>query len=335
MAASGKHPYLESKFKVGSYKGDTMNYNLTQKVFHNVDVKREALEAKKVVQKNKQTNILGTERSGWNQSTIADPKVQKDVSKDLKRQLLEVRAGLRDEYMLKPSKHHDDEAIAERYKYVVGVTGKGPIGKLTGKWFNPVDERGLSNHCIEHNWPDWNHSSSSHTKEDHKQAVAVHAKKEEKRKTMQKTNSKLDVSMYVAPHHSISNVNDRLRERKIDFQELKEQFKAELKSEFPKASEERLQAMAQRLLNEKLLADEKLARFPVQHESFRPNLSLTTQDRRYKSYHHPGTWNWIEAEKRHGWSCCMNFSQESYGCECKINNPDSWCMLGYERYHTG
>ena len=33
-----------------------------------------------------------------------------------------------------------------------------------------------------------------------------------------------------------------------------------------------------RLLNEKLLADEKMARFPVQHESFRPNLSLTTQD---------------------------------------------------------
>ena len=68
-------------------------------------------------------------------------------------------------------------------------------------------------------------------------------------------------------------MNDRLRERKVDFQDLKEpicgrgearrvsrqfktclasqdQFKRELKVEFPQASEERLQAMAQRLPRE-------------------------------------------------------------------------------------
>merc|ERR1719195_605311 len=96
--------------------------------------------------------------------------------------------------------------------------------------------------------------------------------------------SKLNTEAYIGPCESIGNVNDLLRERKVDFQDLKEQFKRELKNEFPNASEERLQAMAQRLLNEKLLADEKMARFPVQHESFRPNLSLTTQDRRYKEF---------------------------------------------------
>merc|ERR1719350_2376520 len=110
--------------------------------------------------------------------------------------------------------------------------------------------------------------------------------------------SKLNSSGYVHPTQAVGNVNECLRERKIDFQDLKEQFKRELKVEFPLASEERLQAMAQRLLNEKLLADEKIARFPVQHESFRPNLSLTTQDRRYKEHFHPGTFSWMEAEKR-------------------------------------
>merc|ERR1719316_839612 len=105
---------------------------------------------------------------------------------------------------------------------------------------------------------------------------------------------KLDHEAYVNPTQSISNVNDRLRERKVDFQDLKEQCKRELKVEFPQASEERLQAMSQRLLNEKLLADEKMSRFPVQHESFRPNLSLTTQDRRYKLHHHPGTYSFSE-----------------------------------------
>merc|ERR1719259_1488900 len=113
---------------------------------------------------------------------------------------------------------------------------------------------------------------------------------------MMKKSNTLGALEYGSPAKAVSNANDCLRERKIDFQDLKEQFKRELKVEFPQASEERLQAMAQRLLNEKLLADEKVARFPVQHESFRPNLSLTTQDRRYKEYFHPGAFAWMEAE---------------------------------------
>jgi hypothetical protein len=335
-SASVTPKFLEKKLRVGGAQSAAVNYNLSAKVFHQVDVPREKLEAKKFVQKAKKANILGTEKQEWNCSTIADPRIQKDVTKDLKRQLLEVRAGLRDERVMKPSKAHTDDKIAERYKYIVTTTGKGPIGKLTGKWFNPVDERGLAAHCIEDKWNDWNPSSSTMTKEDKKQAAAVNARKEELRKSMKaKSDAKLDMTGYVAPEQSISNINHRLRERKIDFQDLKEQFKAELKLEFPNASEERIQAMAQRLLNEKLLADEKMARFPIQNESFRPNLSLTTQDRRYKVYSHPGRWCWIEAEKRYGWSCCMNFREDGKGCECKIQNPDSWCLAGFERYHTG
>jgi len=304
---------------------------VAQKVFHSGDVPHEVLASKRQVQKAKKANILGTEPREWNPSTIANQKIQKDVTTDLKRQLLKVRAGLMDEYVVKPSKGHSDEEIAEKQKYIVSLTGQGPIGKLTGKWFNTADERGLCKHCIADHWPDWEHSHSAHTKEDIKQAQMVFEQKEARRKRLEKKDPKVDKDAYINPEKSIANVNDRLRERKIDFQDLKEQFKRELKVEFPQASEERLQAMAQRLLNEKLLADEKVARFPVQHESFRPNLSLTTQDRRYKEYHHPGTWAWNESEKRHGWTCCLNFGQDSRGCEFKIVNPDAWCTLGYER----
>lgn len=291
---------------------------------------RQVLESKRATQKTKVPNILGTEPREWNTSTIADRRVQKD-NPDLKRQLLKVRAGLMDEYVLKPSKMHSDEEIADRHKYIVATTGQGPIGKLTGKWFNPVDERGLCNHSIKDDWSDWNHSHSSHTKEDVKQAQALYEQKENRRKRMMAKEPKLDTSAYVSPADSIANVNDRLRERKIDFQDLKEQFKRELKVEFPQASEERLQAMAQRLLNEKLLADEKMARFPVQHESFRPNLSLTCQDRRYKVYSHSGLWAWNEQEQRYAWSCCLNYTENSRGCEHKVVNPDAWCTLGFER----
>merc|ERR1712182_151332 len=135
---------------------------------------------------------------------------------------------------------------------------------------------------------------------------------------------------YEDPYKKAKRLNEELSRVKLELQDLKEQFKRELKVEFPNASEERLQAMAQRLLNEKLLADEKTARFPVQHESFRPNLSLTTQDRRYKEYNHPGTWQFNEVEKRFAWSCCLAFDQNSKGCEFKICNPDSWCTLGFD-----
>eukprot|EP00440_Ansanella_granifera_P034831 gb/GFBE01037785.1/.p1 GENE.gb/GFBE01037785.1/~~gb/GFBE01037785.1/.p1 ORF type:complete len:356 (+),score=95.09 gb/GFBE01037785.1/:1-1068(+) len=330
-ASASTHAYLTSKFQVGSAKSDKINYTLAQKVFHSGDVRGEVLESKRQVQKKKQANILGTEQRDWNSSTIADQRIQRDVHKDLKRQLLEVRAGLKDEKVIKPSKFHTDEAIAERHKFVVAMTGKGPIGKLTGKWFNPVDERGLAAHAIADHWPDWNQSHSAHCKEDMYQAQAVVQMQDDRRRRMMAKDNKLNASAYINPTSAIGNMNDRLRERKIDFQDLKDQFKRELKVEFPQASEERLQAMAQRLLNEKLLADEKMSRFPVQHESFRPNLSLTTQDRRYKEYRHPGTYVWNEAEKREAWSCCLNFGHDSRGCECKVVNPDSWSCQGFER----
>jgi len=322
--------FLKSKFQVGSAKSDKINFSQAQKVFHSGDVPDNVLVSRKAVQKKKQPNILSTEPHEWQSSTIADPRVQKDPSIDLKRQLLKVRAGLMDEKCLKQPKMHSDETIMENQRYICAITGQGPIGKMTGKWFNAVDERGLSNHCIEEKWNDWNHSHSCHTPGDKKQAKKVFTLKEERRVRMNTSEKKVNQDTYVAPTPSIQNLNDRLRERKINYQDLKEQFKKELKVEFPNASEERLQAMAQRLLNEKLLADEKTARFPVQHESFRPNLSLTTQDRRYKEYSHPGTWQFNEVEKRFAWSCCLAFDQNSKGCEFRVCNPDAWCTQGFD-----
>merc|ERR1712137_665917 len=126
-------------------------------------------------------------------------------------------------------------------------------------------------------------------------------------------------------------LNSRIREIKIDFQELKNEFKLSLKQEFPRASEERLQAMSQRLLGEKLLADEKARRLPALNESHSPNTAVTSQDRRFKVYGHPGSWAFSQADQRYCWSCCMSFSQDSRGCERKVVNPDNWCTLGYER----
>ncbi|CAJ1410088.1 unnamed protein product [Effrenium voratum] len=61
-----------------------------------------------------------------------EPGRTRPEREDLKRHLLEVRAGLHDEKVLKPCKAHSDEAIVERHKFVVAMTGQGPVGKLTG-----------------------------------------------------------------------------------------------------------------------------------------------------------------------------------------------------------
>lgn len=129
------------------------------------------------------------------------------------------------------------------------------------------------------------------------------------------------------PRGHVTEIGDKIREKKIEYQDLKEQFKRELKCEFPNASEERLQAMAARLLDEKLRADEKHQRFPLQHESFRPNLTLTSTNRKYKESFHRGKWAYNEIEGRFCWSCCLNNSQKSKGCENKTINPDAWCLI--------
>lgn len=327
------HPFLKSKFAPGSAKFDKANFALEQKIFHSGDVPQDVRQARQSVEKSKRPNILGVEPKTWNQSTIANPKIQKD-SPELKPQLLKIRAGLMDEKPLTVPKAHSDEAIGELQRFIVGMQNKGPIGLCSGKWMSAVDERGLSAHCIRDDWPDWNCSTSTQTKDDAKQAVGRFDEREARRHRANEKSGgvpNLNQDAYVTPQRSQEHLNSRLREIKVDFQDLKEEFKKALKFEFPQASEERLQAMAQRLLGEKLLADEKAARYPYRNESFKPSVALTSQDRRYKVYRHPGAWTWNAAEKRYCWSCCLNFDKDSRGCECGVINPDAWCVQGYER----
>jgi len=316
---------------VGTAKTDKISFPQTQKVFHSSDVPAHVRVSKKDVQKKKVPNILGTQPYKWNDSTISDNKIQKDVNKDLKRQLLTVRAGLMDELTLKPSKAHQKEKILDLQKHIVAMSGEGPVGKLSGKWMNAVDERGLASHCIEEKWPDFNHSHSCHTNEDIKSASKTFQVQENRCKRMNDFNKLVNHDAYVPPHKATASLNQNLRNMKVDYQDLKEQFKKELKVEFPNASEERLQAMAQRLLNEKLLADRKTSMFPVQHESFRPNVALTTRSSRYRKFHHPGAWQYNQHDKCWAWSCCMG-GEKSKGCQSVTINPDAWCTAGYERH---
>jgi hypothetical protein len=128
---------------------------------------------------------------------------------------------------------------------------------------------------------------------------------------------------YVKPSEATSELGDLLRQKKVQYSGTREEIKRELRQLYPSASDERLVAMSFRLLDEKLLAEEKLRRQPIANESHRPNLSLTAIDRRFKVRMHPGVYT------PEGWSCCLNNDPNSGGCESKIANPDRWCLLGF------
>lgn len=329
--------FLKSKFKVGSCKSDKISFNQREKVFHSSDIPENVVDCKKFVQKSKQPNILGVQKDPWNLSTAAQARLEKHQGyqygggTSLKRTLQKVRAGLMDQKTLKDSKYLSEEQLADRIRYVVAITGRGPIGKFVGKWWNAIDEKGLPAHCINPDWPDWDTSAATQNVEDIKHAENIFEKKEERRLRMNALDEKVNFDNYESLLERYYLKNKDIEDKKIEYQDLKDLFKHELRVEFPNASEERLQSMGQRLLEEKLLSDVKLKRFPVQHESFRPNLSLTTQDRRYKQFHHPGAWSMNEKEGRFSWSCCMNYREDSKGCAVKVVNPDRWCLDGFER----
>eukprot|EP00451_Oxyrrhis_marina_P005690 CAMPEP_0204277234 /NCGR_PEP_ID=MMETSP0468-20130131/29184_1 /ASSEMBLY_ACC=CAM_ASM_000383 /TAXON_ID=2969 /ORGANISM="Oxyrrhis marina" /LENGTH=338 /DNA_ID=CAMNT_0051253979 /DNA_START=24 /DNA_END=1040 /DNA_ORIENTATION=+ len=316
--------HLKASFQIGSTKSDRMNYSRSQKVFAKSDVPEHARALKKEVNRQIRPDTLTTQPS-WNQSTLA---AKEEEPKDLKRTLLKVRAGLMDEPKQNFKDKRSEEEIGELVRYVTQISGQGPIGKLTTKWFNPVDERCLNKHTIREDWPDWDGSTTTFTKEDEKRRIAWYEKLEDQRVKHNPIGKKVDQTSYINPATQTVVFNDLVREKKLIHQEIKEQFKAELKQEFPNASEERLQAVANRLVDEKLLADEKLRRYPIPGESFKPNLAMTSRDRRYKEHFHAGKWCFSEIEQRFCWSCCLNFKEESAGCESRVVNPDAWCTLG-------
>jgi hypothetical protein len=282
------------------------------------------------VSASKRPDFLGIKRHAWDESTIADPKIEKQnpQRRNLRNDLLQVRGGQAERPTM-PTTRTPDAVTQDFARYVCAITGKGPIGAVTKTWFNSVDERGLGAHCVEPKWPDWNCGVGTRSAEDVKVKEKRFEESEQRRKAQNVVNKRYNKNIYVNPSQQVTEINDAIAEKKQQYQDLKEEFKADLRYEYPSASEERLQALAQRLLDEKLLADEKLRRFPVPHESYRPNLALTTQDRRYKEWSHNGVWTWIESEQQFAWSDNMSYDKHDKGSEYTTVNPDGWT------YHSG
>ncbi|KAF4664435.1 hypothetical protein FOZ61_000823 [Perkinsus olseni] len=333
--------FLKTSFKVGSVRADTVNYKDADRVFPLSDIPPAIVSFKQAVKSSVRPRILDTLPKPWDVSVKAD---EKPVRKDLRRQLLMVRAGLMDQPLWYPRSKHKDMSPAEfsssltikerdTIRHVGMVTGKGPVGSLTKRWFNLVDEKGASQHSV--NPEDdfvgsWDISSSTCHPADVKARVRAFVEAEKRRVRMNgDVDAHVNRKIYRNPEEHFAEFQELVREKKRQYADIRGEFIRELRVEFPHASLMRLEAMARRLLDEKLLSDEKSRRYPIAHESFRPNLSLTTQDRRYREHYHPGAYDMIEVEGKRAWSCCLNYDSDSRGCEYRVINPDAWCLLGF------
>lgn len=314
-----QNTFLQTKFQVGSCKSDRVTYAVDQKVFHSSDVPAPVLEKRKDVNTWKKPDILGVARSSWDQSTVTAPS-----RKQLARDLLLVRAGLVDQPYVAKQESRKEEDVADLVRYVAAITGKGPVGALSKKWFNATDHRGLGAHCIEPSWPDWNCSYNTRSAEDLKLKNKRFLESEARRKERNVPSDKLNKNTYLTPSQSVQEFGTLSEEKKIQYADVKEEIKAEIRGLHPLVSDVKLQAMAQRMLDEKLMQDERDRRYPQPHVTFKPNLALTTCDRRHKEWRHPGKWAWNETEEKFLWSCCVNYTENSRGCEYVTVNPDQW-----------
>ena len=279
-----KFPFLKMRFQVGSAQVGQVNHSPSERVFQRKDVPKRIAQLKKETLQWKEADYVGIRKPRWDAST---DKNESDPRNRIHRNRRDFQTGL-----LRKSYAAENPISAEKahdlHCHADLLQIKGPPHALT-------TSSGWNSSTIIQRLP----------------APVIGA------------NTSPLPAEYLKPTEMIRELNHLLREKKINFACTRKEIKKELRQLYPNASDSRIVAMTFRLLDEKLMAEEKLRRHPVPNESHRPNLSLTAIDRRYKVKSHPGIFT---AE---GWSCCLNGFEDSAGCESKIANPDRWCLLGF------
>jgi len=133
---------------------------------------------------------------------------------------------------------------------------------------------------------------------------------------------------YKDPTQTITNYNENLRQTKRDEKEIRTQFKDKYRFENPAATEERINAGVNRLVYEykKNLVRPK-TEDPMNHQTFKPDLSKTLKPSvGYYAYHN-GSWGTNAASPdAEVWSCCLTEKKTGEGCVKVKVNRDKWIL---------
>lgn len=278
--------YLQAKPVIGA-TGFRQTFKPTSRAFSAADVPPRSRNRKTEIVKWKEPDWTVTQQRPWNGSTAVTEADRRDR---LAGNLNAVRMGLIDTRGVAVNRM-PEKIRSELLEHVKNISGKVVF---PGRHSGSRSETG------------WNSSTTIHYRPPPSVPVRL----------------KLLPKDYSNPTSQSAQITALMREKKVQYSEARQSLKQRLIKDNAGASKERLSALAWRLLDEHLLADEKARRFAVPAESFKPNNAVTLVDRRWKQLRHPGALSGGE------WSCCLG-GADAVGCEAVVKNPDKWCLASY------
>ena len=300
---SEPHSFLRKKAVVGSANSERISHALRERVFQGLEA--DVAARKKEVDDFKAPHFTGAP-CPWNGSVRLETT---DRRGRLALNLRRVRSGFLG--VLGNMKQSETNKI-EYMRHVNRLTGKGPCGCLSGEWVNLSEDTQKI----------WNNSTS----------LSMPPPPQFKAPSVQPP------SDYLNPIESVTELNLLLREKKAQYVDVRRALRSQVLADFPQASESKIVAACHRILDEKLLSYEKTRRWPILQESFKPNLSLTSKDRRFYRNFHPGLWSNdapalndedSDQDIQGTWSCCQAEREDALGCEREMLNPDRWCLASF------
>lgn len=289
MRSSSMQKSSSAKHFVGSIHSGGLNYHQDMHAFSSACVPEKAKEAVEFIRSLKTADILGLQGRNWNKSTYVDRAKYYSEQLAPMRRNFEIRMGFLDQQV--------------------------PTWKPT-KVYQGTETRDF--------FENWNVSNQVQRKELTRNLNNF----TEKAKTASAKKLK-ELKNYVKPPLVQTAISRKIREEKVEDEELREKIRAEYVYEFPKSSEEKTAAeVFKRICQYKLKAKQgEAANLMTGEETFKPQLSKKSQRRYQKMRMHNGLWGTSEFTKKEAWSCCLNEEFKSLGCVEKIRDLDRWITI--------
>nr|CEL77572.1 TPA: hypothetical protein BN1205_097370 [Toxoplasma gondii VEG] len=132
---------------------------------------------------------------------------------------------------------------------------------------------------------------------------------------------------YASPRARTAALDAELQEERRRFAPERQALFECVRKQLPGASKERCWAEVRRIFDNAMNYEKRRPLDPNYAVFAKPNLSLTDRGRKYKVYFHTGKFDVCAIDGREAWSCCLNPSRSSRGCQEKTVNPDAWHLL--------
>ena len=133
---------------------------------------------------------------------------------------------------------------------------------------------------------------------------------------------------YTRPDQLSKNIQKQVRDKKEADREIHAKIKAEVRNEFPAATEDCTNAMVAK----RIYQIEQANNEPADPElTLRPDMKKTIRHETVVLRHHSGKYELdrFSDKGKYAWSCCMNRDENAPGCVVKRVDKQKWNVSGF------